>query len=173
MTVGERLLPHPIFSITLFTLWQFIAGDGSGGQLLLGVIVAIGLPMLLRAQLAPAARIVNIAAALRLVTIVLYDIVVSNIIVAKRVLGSTAALRPGFFEVKFESSDGSANDSLDQRVMNWVAIIVTMTPGTVSCRVDPLNRTLLVHALHLDDPVDLAASIKTRYEQPLREMLGC
>jgi multicomponent K+:H+ antiporter subunit E len=51
--------------------------------------------------------------------------------------------------------------------MASLASIITMTPGTLSVDLSPDRRHLLVHALHLDDPAALIASVKTRYEQPL------
>jgi multicomponent K+:H+ antiporter subunit E len=42
-----------------------------------------------------------------------------------------------------------------------------MTPGTLSVDLSDDRQHLLVHALHVDDPADLIASIKQRYERPL------
>jgi multicomponent K+:H+ antiporter subunit E len=45
-----------------------------------------------------------------------------------------------------------------------------MTPGTLSCAIAPDGRSLVVHALHLDDAEALVAQIKQRYEAPLKEI---
>ncbi|MEZ5730461.1 MAG: Na+/H+ antiporter subunit E [Burkholderiaceae bacterium] len=62
-------------------------------------------------------------------------------------------------------------------VLNLVASIITMTPGTVSVRVDsdvPGQRpVIVVHALDCDDGPALVADIKARYEAPLLEIFGC
>jgi multicomponent K+:H+ antiporter subunit E len=48
-----------------------------------------------------------------------------------------------------------------------LASIITMTPGTLSVDLSADRKNLLVHALNLDDPAVLIASIKSRYERPL------
>ena len=46
-------------------------------------------------------------------------------------------------------------------------------PGTVSARLSADKRQLLVHALDCADPASLVATIKTRFEAPLKEILEC
>ena len=53
-----------------------------------------------------------------------------------------------------------------------LAGIITMTPGTLSCAIAPDRSYLLVHALDLGDPAELAADIKVRYERPLLEIFA-
>ena len=48
-----------------------------------------------------------------------------------------------------------------------LATIITTTPGTVSCTIDEERNEILVHALNCDDPAQMAADIKARYEAPL------
>ena len=88
----------------------------------------------------------------------------SNIEVARRILGPESALRPGFVRVPIVLTDPQAIATL--------AGIITMTPGTLTCAVAPDGRSLLVHALHLEDADALVAEIKSRYEQPLMEIFA-
>jgi multicomponent K+:H+ antiporter subunit E len=98
----------------------------------------------------------------RLAAVVTRDVIVSNIEVARRILGPEAALRPGFVAVPLAIADPYAISTL--------AGIITMTPGTLSCAIAPDGRSLVVHALHLDDADALVAQIKARYEAPLKEI---
>jgi multicomponent K+:H+ antiporter subunit E len=95
---------------------------------------------------------------------VLKDIVLSNIDVARRVLGPQAALQPAWVWVplRLQSPPGIVA----------LAGIVTLTPGTVSSEITEDRRHLLVHALHCTDPAALVADIQARYEAPLLEILG-
>ncbi|MDP3604513.1 MAG: Na+/H+ antiporter subunit E, partial [Polaromonas sp.] len=52
--------------------------------------------------------------------------------------------------------------------ISLLASIITTTPGTVSCLIDEERKHILVHALDCSDPLQMAADIKTRYENPLR-----
>jgi multicomponent K+:H+ antiporter subunit E len=54
-----------------------------------------------------------------------------------------------------------------------LAGIVTLTPGTLSSEITADRRHLLVHALHCPDgaaEAALVASIRERYEAPLKEI---
>jgi len=97
--------------------------------------------------------------ALRLGLVVLWDIVVSNVEVARRILGAESRMKPAFVWVPLAIRDPHGIAAL--------AGIITMTPGTLSSDLSEDGRHLLVHALHVDDAQALVASIKSRYEAPL------
>ncbi|MDP1529769.1 MAG: Na+/H+ antiporter subunit E, partial [Rhodoferax sp.] len=46
-------------------------------------------------------------------------------------------------------------------------------PGTVSAHLSEDRQSLLVHALDVDDQDELVATIKARYEAPLKEIFEC
>jgi len=92
--------------------------------------------------------------------VVLWDIVVSNIQVAKLVLFRRGdSLRSQFVVVPLELTSPEAIATL--------AGTITMTPGTVSVDMSADGRALLVHCLETDDPEGTVAAIKSRYEQRL------
>lgn len=156
------LLPAPLMSLALWLIWV-VAGDSTGaGQLLLGAVLAWLIPLVLRSHLGESPRVGRPRAALRLALVVLRDIVVSNVDVARRVLGPESAIHPGFVEVPL--------DLASERGIALLAAIVTLTPGTLTCDVAADRSRLLVHALHLTDGAALVADIKARYEAPLLEI---
>jgi multicomponent K+:H+ antiporter subunit E len=94
--------------------------------------------------------------------VVLADIVVANLRVARLVLGPRSALRPRFVRIPL--------DITHPRGVNLLAAIITLTPGTVSADLGEDRRTLLVHGLAVPDERAVIAAIKARYEVPLREI---
>ena len=161
----RRLLPHPLLSLTLWLVWLALNNTVAPAHILLGALLALVIP-LAAMHLAdggwPTLR--SPVTALRLLGVVLADIVVSNIEVARRVLGPAAAIRPGFVKVPLDLTNDWAITTL--------AGIITMTPGTLTADVAADRSHLLVHALHIDDADALVASIKARYETPLKEIFG-
>ncbi|MFN8903081.1 MAG: Na+/H+ antiporter subunit E [Lysobacteraceae bacterium] len=157
----SRVFPNPLGSLAILVLWLLLNG-ATPGQALLGVVLALGLPLLLPRPEFPAPRLRAPLAAARLVLVVLHDIVKANIEVALRILGPESAIRPAFVWVPLalRSPQGIA----------VFASIITMTPGTLSCEVSEDRRWLLVHALHAEDPAAIAAEVKARYEAPLLEV---
>ncbi|MGE4048484.1 MAG: Na+/H+ antiporter subunit E [Acetobacteraceae bacterium] len=165
MSMVNRLLPFPAVSVLVLGLWLILAPAPTTGQVMIGVALAIALPLLTRGFWPEATRLKNPVEAMRLLAIVLADIFTANLLVARQVLGPSEELRPGFLEVPL--------DLTDPFVATLLGSIVSLTPGTVSVDIDRDRRVLIVHALHLEDEAEAAARIKTRYETPLREVFGC
>jgi multicomponent K+:H+ antiporter subunit E len=154
-----RLFPAPTLSVVLFISWLLLAGSLSVGHIALAAVLAVVIPRWTERLDVDRVRIGAWGAVTRLAVIVLYDIVASAVTVARQILGPEERIRPGFVWVPLAIRDAYGTASL--------ASIITMTPGTLSVDLSQDRRHLLVHALHVDDPAELIASIKSRYEQPL------
>ena len=156
------LLPAPLLSLLLFLMWPVLNASWSLGHLLLGALLALAIPWFTDALRAERPRLSRPLVIARLTGVVLWDIVQSNIDVARRILGPEAAIKPGFVWVPLSIRDPHGIATL--------ATIITMTPGTLSADLDPGRRHLLIHAFNLDDAAALIDSIKTRYEAPLMDI---
>ena len=93
---------------------------------------------------------------------VLWDIVLSNIEVARRILGPERAITPGFLWLPL--------DLTNLHGITALASIITLTPGTLSAELSEDRRHLLVHCFNLRDAEATVAAIKQRYEAPLKEI---
>lgn len=155
-------LPSPPLSAAVFVLWLLLAVGLDVGQLLLAALLALVLP-LVAARLQPErARFGRPVLILRLARRVLWDMLLSNIEVARRILGRERVLTPAFIWLPLELTNIHA--------ITVLASIITLTPGTVSAELSDDRRHLLVHCFNLDDADSLVAAIKTRYEAPLKEI---
>lgn len=161
----KRLLPNPLASLSLWVIWLVMNASIAPGQLVLGALVALAIPLATRALLPVDLHFRNPAAFARLTLLVVYDIVVANVQVARLILGPVARLRPAFVAVPLSLRNRYAISTL--------ASIITLTPGTVSAELSHDRRTLFVHALDVDDAEALVAEIKARYETPLAEIMEC
>jgi multicomponent K+:H+ antiporter subunit E len=159
----KRWLPHPLLSLVLWLVWLVLNNTIAPAHVVLGGLLAWLLPLTgMHLTDGTWPHLHRPAMALRLTLRVLWDIVVSNIEVARRVLGPESALRPGFVRVPL--------DLTDEWAITALAGIITMTPGTLTADVAADRSYLLLHAFHVDDAEAIIASIKTRYEAPLREI---
>jgi multicomponent K+:H+ antiporter subunit E len=161
----SRLLPHPRLSATIFVVWLVLASSLAPIDLAGATALAIALPLAAGRMIDVRTPVVRPGAAIRLALVVLWDIVLANVVVARLVLGPVARLRPAFVVVPLDTQHPQA--------VALLASIVTMTPGTVTAEIDDARTGLLVHVLHTDDPARVAADIKSRYERPLKEIFGC
>lgn len=159
----SRLFPHPLLTLTLAVVWMLLANDFSWASLVFGLLLGIAVARLTNAYWPGRARVRRPLAIAEYVLVVLWDIVVSNLQVARLVLfrrGHT--LRSRYLVVP-----------LDLRRPEAIATFagtITMTPGTVSADLSADGRSLLVHCLETTDPEEVVAAMKSRYEQRLQRI---
>lgn len=163
MTPVRHLLPHPLLSLTLATVWVFLANEISAGAIVLGAFLGIVIPLLTRPFWPDRPKLRRPLKVVEYILIVLWDICVANIQVAWIILTKrNADLRPAFIVIPLEVTAPEA--------ITLLAGTITMTPGTVSSDLSDDGGSLLVHCLHTDDPDGVVAGIKQRYEARLREI---
>jgi multicomponent K+:H+ antiporter subunit E len=158
-----RLLPFPLVTAGLLVLWLLLNQAVSIGHLLLGGAVALAGGFARTALRLPKVQVRRLGAILHLASLVLVDIVRSNLAVGKLILG---------FEGRGRTS-GFVNIPLDLRNpygLAALACIITSTPGTLWVSFDPAEGKLMIHVLDLIDESEWIRTIKGRYERLLREI---
>ena len=159
----SRLLPHPLLSAILLVIWLLLANELSAGQILLGTVLGWAVP-LYTARFWPEHVVVRRPLLLlRFTAVVLYDILVANVAVARLILGRQESLQPAFVVMPLALRSELA--------ISLLANTISLTPGTVSAFLSADRRCLVVHSLHTTDPQELLATIRERYETPLKEIL--
>lgn len=151
-------LGHPWLSALLAFSWLLLQHSVEPVHLLSAALIGIVIPRLLH-EFLPQPSKIKVLPAIRLTRFVLWDIVISNIAVAKLVLGSMSRTHPAWIEVPLTLTHPTA--------ISLLATIITTTPGTVSCTIDEARHLILVHALDCSDPAQMATDIKVRYEELL------
>lgn len=159
----QRWFPHPLVSVIVGLSWILLAHNLEAGTLLFALVLAIVIPKMV-APFIDYTPNIQWSPAVRLFFVVVWDIVVANIKVAKLVLGPTKNLHPKWFRVPLETEHEEVNALL--------AMIITTTPGTVSAGIDQDRGDILVHALSTEDEAAEIETIKQRYEQPLIEIFS-
>lgn len=161
----NRWLPQPLLSFFLWLLWLLMVNSIAPGQLLLAAILAVTLPLLTNRFWPDRPRLRKPWKVLQYIAVLLLDIGVANLAVAKRILGPTQKLHPAFIRLPVELKNEFA--------ISVLASTISLTPGTVSSDLSADRKTLLIHALDVTDKAEVIAHIKQRYEKPLKEIFGC
>lgn len=156
--------PHPVLSVLLALAWLALQQSLAVAPVVTALVLAWVVPRLMHGFLGEKLQIRSWRSAWRLLFVVVWDIIVSNITVARIVLSPSSDPQPAWVPIDLNLTHPTA--------ITLMATIITMTPGTVSCLVDEERRLILVHALDCDDTQALARQIKQRYEQPLKEIFG-
>jgi multicomponent K+:H+ antiporter subunit E len=157
--------PDPFNFILLFVVWLLLTHQFDFGNILLAAILAWLIPLgvsRVRTEAVPIRKPLKMISFLGLL---LVDIIISNLVVAKQVLGSPERLQPGFVAIPLDLKKALP--------ITILASTISLTPGTVSIEISKDQKTLYVHALHVEREAKLVDRIKYRYEKPLKEIFGC
>ncbi|MBM4182155.1 MAG: Na+/H+ antiporter subunit E [Betaproteobacteria bacterium] len=160
--MSSRLLPHPLLTPALAGVWLLLNNSLHPGHIILGILLGWLIPLFTLRFWPETVTIHRPLLLLRFTLVVLHDIVLANLVVARRILGRPEKLRPTLVEVPLDLRGDLA--------ISLLANTICLTPGTVSARLSGDRRTLLVHALDAADAAVVRAQIKARYEAPLKEV---
>lgn len=158
----RRWLPHPWIALALMAIWLLLVNSAALGQMLLGLVLGMAIVRFTARFWVAIPRIRRPLRLLRFIGMVLGDIVVANVAVARLIVAHPKRLQPAFVAVPLALQS--------ELVISLLASTICLTPGTVAARLAPDHCHLLVHALDVADPSALIATIKSRYEAPLREI---
>ena len=158
----RRLFPHPLLSLAVTVVWLLLVNSLAPGQVLLGLALGWAIPLGTGPFWPGRTTIHRPLILLRFLAVVAYDILTANIAVARLILTPRRPVRPAFVLMPLTLRPHLA--------ISLLANPICLTPGTVSARLSPDQRELLIHALDVDDPKALVETIRRRYEAPLREV---
>ncbi|MFM1891429.1 MAG: hypothetical protein RLZ44_506, partial [Pseudomonadota bacterium] len=148
----RRLLPHPLLSAILVVIWLLLVNQLSIGHLLLGALLGWAVPLYTARFWPDQVRVRRPLLLLRFIAVVLYDIVVANVAVARLILGRQERLQPAFLVLPLRLRSDVA--------ISLLANTISLTPGTVSTYLSADRRCLIVHTLHTTAPEELLATIR-------------
>lgn len=159
----RRALPAPLLSALLLVVWLLLQGSLAATDVLLGVVLALAIPVL-SAPLRPLrVRVRRPLAITRLVLVVAHDVIASNANVAVHVLRARRAPpRSKFVRIPLTLRDPSGIATL--------ALITTIVPGTVWTELALDSSAFLLHVFDVEDEAAFAAYYKARYERLLMEI---
>lgn len=156
-------LVAPLVSIGLFAAWWLLHPGAGAGQLLLGGVLALALPLLLQGLRPRRVRVRHPAAIARLCLRVVLDTTRSNIAVLRYLLRPSRRPHPaGFVHIPLQVRDPNA--------LAVLAMIVCITPGTVWAELSADRSILMLHVLEVADAQEIVRHVQTHYERPLMEI---
>jgi len=161
----KRWFPQPLMSLCLWLVWLLLAESAAPAHLLLGCVLGLGLPLFTSRFWPDPSGLRRPLLLVPYLAILLWDIIVANLVVARLILGPVDRLRPAFIRLPLDLKQDMA--------IVVLAHTISLTPGTVSIHLSTDRQVLLIHALDVDDEAQLIRRIKKRYEQPLKEIFAC
>ncbi|WP_323015368.1 Na+/H+ antiporter subunit E [Devosia sp.] len=158
----RRLVPHPILAGLLLVLWLVMQQSLSPGNILLGVLIAIGVSLAARPVLVEKVTVRRPLKVLQLLVVTGLDIIRSNIEVLVILFQPRLAPKSHFVEIELELTDNFA--------LAIFACIITATPGSAWLQYSRQRSCVLIHVFNVDDAEAWARTTKARYEPLLMEI---
>lgn len=156
------LFPHPLLSLAVFVASILLSASLAPPSILLGVVMALAAPQVMRAMRVDPVRVRAPGAIAILAGRVVIDVLRSNIAVAQILIGRRADRVSGFIHIPL--------DLKDRYGLAVLAVIISSTPGTLWVEYDRARGRLLMHVLDLVDEDTWVQTIKNRYERLLMEI---
>lgn len=148
-----------LWHVALGWLWTALTALPTASNFLLGLVLA---NLVLRFGRGERALVRRTGPALRFAGFLVAEVVVSALRVAADVLAPRPRMRPAVLGVPLDvSTDGQ---------ITALAILITLTPGTLALDVSPDRRTLFVHAMFAADVDQVRRDIKERFERRILEL---
>lgn len=163
MTLRKKLLPAPLTSAALLALWLALARTATAGQLLIGLALALGMPILASKLRPSGVRVRRPLLVARFILRVGHDVVLSSFEVAWGVI-KWRWQRP---EARFVIVPLELRDPVGLAAL---AMVTTVVPGTVWSELALDRSALLLHVWDVREESHFIARFKARYERPLREI---
>lgn len=161
----RRLYPHPWLSVLLFFTWFGLVNQLKLGSVVMALVLATAIPLLTAPWWPNRPAVRDWPALVRYVFLVLWDIVIANIQVARIILFMPReAIQSRWIAVPIDLRSPEA--------ITLLAGTITMTPGTLTADMSADARVLLIHSLHAPDPDAIRDDIKARYESRLKRIFG-
>lgn len=158
----RRLIPYPALAASLFVMWLLLMQSFSPGQLLLGISVAMVATWAMAALRPQPSPVRNWGKVMKLGGIVTFDILRSNLAVARIILTRRADRTSSFIRLRLELQNVHA--------LTVLALIITATPGTAWVQFDRTSGILLIHVFDLVDEEEWVRLLKMRYEVLLMDI---
>ncbi len=159
----RKLFPAPLASAALFVSWLALSREVRPGTVLVGLVLALAVPMLTAGLRPTKVRVRRPLVIVRFIFRVAGDVLQSNIEVARGVV-LWRWRRP---QSRFVIVPLQLRDPLGLAALSMVTTIV---PGTVWSELALDRSALLLHVWDVPDEAAFVARFKARYEQPLREI---
>jgi len=145
-----------LWNVALAVIWALLTGHFELANLLVGFVLGYGLMTLARRAFPPTSYFAKVAQVTRFAIFFLRELIVASVQVARQVLHPHPDIHPGIVAVPL--------DARTDAEITLLAIVITLTPGTLTLDVSPDRRALYVHGMDVRDGAAFVRKIKAGLE---------
>lgn len=153
-----QIVVHLLISV----MWMFLSETYTIGSFFVGFLIGAVLLTALRRFIPGRLYLVRVYHIVKLVLIFIRELILSNIEIVKLVYQRKPSFEPGIFAYP-------TNLKSDWEI-TLLANLITLTPGSLSVAISEDNKTIFVHAMHIENIEDEISGIKDTFEHAIREV---
>lgn len=151
-----------LINLFIALLWMFLQDEWSILSFIGGYLVGLFIVFSMRRFFRESFYLKKVFSAFKLLLVFLSESVASSIYVIRQVIRPKVNVTPGIFKIETELSS-------DLEV-TLLALLLTLTPGSVVMEVTPDKKTFYVHALNLPASIDAVEQSKVKFEKVIKEV---
>ena len=152
-----------LWNLLLAFMWGNVSGELSPQTLAVGFIVGFVILYFVQDVVGRSRYFQKVFQIIGFFFFFLWELILANMKVAHDVVTPTHYNKPGVIALEL--------DAKTDVEITLLANLISLTPGTLSLDVSEDRRTLYIHAMFVEDPEALRASIKDGMERRLLEVL--
>ncbi|MEM7034541.1 MAG: Na+/H+ antiporter subunit E [Chloroflexota bacterium] len=151
-----------LINILLAFVWMALNGEFTGENFVVGYVLGFGVLWLVESRFGRTTYTIKMLRLLNFLRFFLWELTLANFKVAQSVFLPNRFMSPGVVAIPLSVTSPEE--------ISLLANLITLTPGTLSLDVSTDQRTLYVHAMHVDDLDEFRDGIKNGFEKRVHEV---
>lgn len=151
-----------LLNVLIALTWMFLSVSFKPATFIVGYLLGLLMLFMLRKSFSSRFYMDRLWAVIKLISLFLKELVLSNFSVLKLIVQPTMPIRPAIFAMP---------TVLEQ---DWeitlLSSLITLTPGTVVIDVSDDNKTLYIHSIDFEDIDEAVESIRNTFEKAILEV---
>ena len=151
-----------LLNVLIALTWMFLSVSFKPTTFIVGYLLGLLMLFMLRKSFSSRFYMDRLWAVIKLASLFLKELVLSNISVLKLIVQPTMPIRPAIFAMP---------TVLEQ---DWeitlLSSLITLTPGTVVIDISDDNKTLYIHSIDFEDIDEAIESIRNTFEKAILEV---
>ncbi len=151
-----------LINLFIGVLWMFLQDNWELLTFFSGYLFGLLVLFILRKYFPTKFYPITLFAVMQLAVLFLYELFISSITVIRQVIRPKINVTPGIFTLETELEG-------DLEVI-LLALLLTLTPGSVVVEVSPDNKKFYIHAMDIPESSDAVIRSTTRFEAAIKKV---
>ena len=151
-----------LLNIFIGFLWMLLQDKWSFPSFFAGYLVGIVILFFMRRFFSTSFYLGTFFSILKLLYVFLRELVSSTALVLRQVTRRKIDVQPGVFAVKTDLSG--------EWEIPLLALLLSLTPGSVVLEISPDNKTFFIHAMDMEESKKSIIQAKTSFEKAIKEV---